>query len=92
MLVKKQMVEVDGGKAGREDQEDHAGWVASTDLLRGQVVLMLMLKLTLMLNTQREVSLPLKKKTKMGESFRLYPKSGWEAKHQSKTLTVILNG
>jgi hypothetical protein len=36
MLVKKQMVEVDGGKAGREDLEDHAGWVASTDLLRGQ--------------------------------------------------------
>ena len=33
------MVEVDGGKAGREDLEDHAGWVASTDLLRGQVVL-----------------------------------------------------
>ena len=90
------MVEVDGGKAGREDLEDHAGWVASTDLLRGQVVLMLMLKLMLklmlMLNTQREVSLPPKKKTKMGESFRLYPKSGWVAKHQSKTLTVILNG
>ena len=59
MLVKKQMVEVDGGKSGREDQEDHAGWVASTDLLRGQVVLMLMLMLMLklmfmlMLKTQK---------------------------------------
>ena len=64
MLVKKQMVEVDGGKSGREDQEDHAGWVASTDLLRGQVVLTLMLKLMfmLMLKTQREASLPPKRR------------------------------
>ena len=85
------MVEVDGGKAGREDLEDHAGWVASTDLLRGQVVLMLKLMFMLMLNTQREASLPpKKKKTEIGASFRLHPKSGWVAKHQSKTLTVIL--
>ena len=60
MLVKKQMVEVDGGKAGREDLEDHAGWVASTDLLRGQVVLMLMFMH--MLKTQREASLPQKRR------------------------------
>ena len=62
MLVKKQMVEVDGGKSGREDQEDHAGWVASTDLLRGQVVLMLKLMFMLMLKTQREASLPQKRR------------------------------
>ena len=32
------MVEVDGGKAGLEDQQ-HACWAAPADLLRGQVVL-----------------------------------------------------
>ena len=45
------MVEEDGGKAGLEDLEDHAGWVAPTDLLRGQVVLMLKLMFVLMLKT-----------------------------------------
>ena len=45
------MVEVDGGKAGQEDLEDHAGWAAPTDLLRGQVELMLMLMF--MLDTER---------------------------------------
>ena len=42
------MVEVDGGEAGREDQQ-HAGWAASTDLLGGQVELMLMIVLILIL-------------------------------------------
>ena len=63
------MVEVDGGKAGREDLEDHAGWVASTDLLRGQVVLMLKLMFMLMLNTKKGPP-PQKKKKKKKKIYR----------------------
>ena len=48
------MVEVDGDEGGQKDQH-HAGWTATADLLRGQVVLiMLKLMFVLMLNTQRE--------------------------------------
>ena len=66
------MVEVDGGKAGLEDQQ-HAGWVAPADLLRGQVVIILTLIIMLiLLNTHREAS-----PKKILPILRLGPKSGW---------------
>ena len=40
------MVEVDGDEGGQEDQH-HAGWTATADLLGGQVELMLMIILIL---------------------------------------------